>query len=371
MNILHAVETMSRSGGGLPVAVGELACAQSKVKGHRPSILTTPCPVGEFDPASLTSAGVEIHFSPASHDGNFDIVHQHGLWARLPVSAGSFAKQNGIPLLLSPHGMLEPWALRHHGWRKKIARLLYQNRNLRAAAALVASSKYEAQQLRKLGLRQPIAILPHGVAIAPEGAKKVRSPDAPRTVLMLSRIHPKKGIDLLLDAWQQVAPEGWQLVIAGNDDGGHRAALEARMIALGIASSVRFAGPVFGGEKNELLRCSDLFVLPSHSENFGIVVAEALQARLPVITTTGTPWHHLEREGCGWCVAPTVDAISRALQTAIALTDSQRAEMGTHAAALIQRDHRWPDIATQYLQLYRWMMAGSRDCDLPDFLLND
>ena len=289
------------------------------------------------------------------------VIHQHGIWAPLPVASGRFARRADLPLVLSPHGMLETWAMAHHAMRKRLAWWLYQRENLKAATVLHATSRAEAERFRELGFSQPIAVISLGInpiADSPLDLQAVTAPKPRRQVLFLSRIHPKKGIDLLLDAWAGIHAPDWELVIAGNDEGGYQAALEEQAANLQLRDRVRFLGPVFGAEKDTAFRRADLFVLPSHSENFGIVVPEALQYGLPVVTTTGTPWEILERENCGWRVAPTQQAIGAALAEAIGLSEDQRRDMGEKGRNVVDRDHRWRRLAEGYLALYRWLAAG-------------
>lgn len=371
MKILHAVETLSREAGGLPVAVTELAAALARTSadGIEGEVLSSSrgeairidraLGVHRVDKPGAWLAGPEAE--------TISIVHQHGLWARLPVMAGRFAQTKGLPLLISPHGMLEAWALAHHGWRKRIAMMIYQRRNLASANVLHATSAAEARRFRELGLVQPIARISLGIDPAPEDPldpEAVAAPKRKRQLLFLSRIHPKKGLELLLDAWAGLEAEDWELVIAGNDDGGYRSALEARAKNLGASGRVRFVGALYGTKKDTAFRRAEAFVLPSFSENFGIVVPEAMQYGLPVVTTTGTPWEVVGEERCGWQVPANLEGVRGALEELIALPEAERAAMGSRGRAVVERDHRWEAIAVNYAAVYRWMAGrGSRpDC---------
>lgn len=382
MRILHAVETLSRNGGGLPIAVTEMAASVAKADSDWHVDLVSsgdPDPVPVSETLHLTTVGRDrVSGARASQwiaeqhqTDSFSVIHQHGLWAPLPVGAGRFAKAHDIPLVLSPHGMLEAWAMAYRKGRKTLAWHLYQKRNLRSAAVLHAASESEGERFRHLGFSQPIAMLPHGVepiAREPEDPEAVAAPKERKQVLMLSRIHPKKGLDLLLEAWARLAPPDWQLVIAGNDEGDHQAEIEAlaRRLGLDDEARVRFAGPLFDAEKDTAFRRADVFILPSYSENFGIVVPEALQYGLPVITTADTPWGKLASEKCGWWVPPVADAIGGALREAIALSGKERIAMGQRGRDLVDREHRWPRIAKGYVALYRWLASGADPREAPD-----
>lgn len=353
MTILHAVESLSRQAGGLPVAVAGIA--GSVLVETRCTVLAAERPNESDFPLP---SGVERLTNRRSAIDGCTLVHQHGLWAPLPVWVGRAARRRGVPLLISPHGMLEPWALNHHAWRKRLAWMAYQKRNLESAAALHATSAGEAGHFRDLGLTRPIAVIPLGlepIPAAPLDPAAVTAPRERRQLLFLSRMHPKKGLDHLLPAWAAVKAPDWELIIAGMDEGGHRAAMEGLTDRLGIADRVRFVGPLHGAAKDTAFRRADVFVLPSHSENFGFVVGEALQYGLPVITTTGTPWQGLLEEGCGWQVASESEPIAGALRAAVALSDEQRRAMGRRGAAWMDREYGWAALGPRYLAVYRWL----------------
>ena len=253
--------------------------------------------------------------------------------------------------------MLEPWARRHRRWKKTLAWAAFQRRDLHAAAALHATAASEASHLRDLGLRQPIAVIPNGVTVPEDtAAHDNEERGLPRRALFLSRLHPKKGLPLLLDAWAAVAPSRWELVIAGPDEGGHLADLEGQVERLGL-QGVHFKGPVPDTEKWDLYRSSDLFVLPTYSENFGVVVAEALAAGVPVLTTTGAPWSDLVDRRCGWWVGPALEPLRDALQVATGASDTERCAMGLRGRALVEEHYAWGSIAEHMLEVYEWLLG--------------
>ncbi len=174
----------------------------------------------------------------------------------------------------------------------------------------------------------------------------------------MSRIHPKKGLPLLVDAWARLKPDGWRLRVVGPDEAGHAAEIRHAATAGGIAKDVTIEPEVDDAGKWGVYRDADLFVLPTYSENFGIVVAEALASALPVITTTGTPWSELPAWGAGWCVRPEVGELQEALRTALSLTDEQRSAMGERGRAVVREKFSWPGLASQMREAYAWLLGG-------------
>lgn len=180
--------------------------------------------------------------------------------------------------------------------------------------------------------------------------------DGSRVALFLSRVHPKKGVVELVKAWALAAPAGWRLRIAGPDEGRHWAEVARLVSQLGLGSAVDYVGPVAGAHKAALYREADLFVLPTFSENFGLVVAEALAYGLPVITTRGAPWADLETYGCGWWIETGMEPLVPALRAAMALSNAERRAMGERGRVYVRR-YDWDVIAAETLALYRWVLG--------------
>jgi glycosyltransferase involved in cell wall biosynthesis len=285
-----------------------------------------------------------------------DIIHVHGLWSGFPHQACAYARKQIIPLVVSPHGMLTPWALNNSKWKKRLAWSLYQKRDLTSASLLHATADSEVVDIRQMGLKQSIVVAPLGVNISLERLTVRRN--NPKIALFVSRVHPQKGLFNLIDAWSRVKPHGWKMVIAGPDQDGHTAEVLDRASALGIAEDIEMRGAVFGVEKDDLYAQADLFVLPSHSENFGVVVIEALAQGCPVITTKGTPWTELATNHCGWWIDVGVEPLANALWKAMSLTDEERQLMGEKGRKLVKDRYAWPTIADQMKQAYEWVLNG-------------
>lgn len=287
-------------------------------------------------------------------DVDIDLVHMHGLWMYHSLVTLGWAQQTKKPHIVSPHGMLEPWAWHHNAWKKRPVWWAWEKRNVESAAVLQATAYEEADNLRALGLRNPIAIIPNGVDI-PE--LRQRPQREIRTALFISRIHPKKGLLNLVKAWALLRPKDWRMVIAGPSEGGHEAEVKNAVMQAGLENQFDFPGPVYEGAKWDLYNQADLFVLPTYSENFGIVIAEALAAGVPVITTKNAPWRQLVEHDCGWWVDIGVDPLAEALREAMLCSAAERQEMGLRGRKLVQDKYSWPTIADEMAAVYRWVLG--------------
>ncbi|ACU90627.1 glycosyltransferase [Desulfomicrobium baculatum] len=291
----------------------------------------------------------------ANHDRS--IIHDQGIWLPTNHSVVGISKKMNIPLVVSPHGMLSPWALRHKALKKKIAWLLYQSNDLKSVNLFHATSYQEAKNIFECGFRKPVAVIPNGVEI-PAMGKKIFNKKSKKSILFLSRIYPVKGLLNLVSAWSKIRNPDWKIVVAGPDEANH---LQDVLKAINLANldeSFDFIGPVDDFEKWKLYFDSDLFVLPSYSENFGIVIAEALACGLPVITTTATPWKELETYNCGWWIGVGVDPLVESLLEAISISDTKRQSMGSIGRQLVENKYSWPMISENMISVYEWVLGG-------------
>jgi glycosyltransferase involved in cell wall biosynthesis len=302
-----------------------------------------------------------------------DLLHSHGVWMFPNLYARQAAIRLGIPLVLSPRGMLEEWSLGRSRIKKSIAWRLFERANLTTAALLHATSNTEASSLRKLGLRQPIAIIPNGVDLPADQLsidREVLESSHPeligrRWLLFLSRIHPKKGVAELLIAWRKMESKfpDWQLILAGPDLDGYAPTARAR--SHGIEARVTFTGMLTGRDKRSALSNSELFILPTHSENFGVAIAEALAAGLPVITTKGAPWQELETHRCGWWIDLNEAELARSIETALGLSPEALREMGRRGRDLMATKYSWMRVGRQMAGAYNWLLESG---DKPAFV---
>jgi glycosyltransferase involved in cell wall biosynthesis len=383
MRILHTIAGLHESSGG-PSETTSALCEELATHGLSVGIVTQRSrEIGGVyrvpNPALVTTRFVEsfylaplrVAYSPrllaiirhACEDQRIELLHDHGIWLPINHAATRVAREKGIPLVVSPRGMLEPWALAYRAWKKRVAWTVYEKRNLSSARAFCATSSEEARSIRDCGLRQPVAVVPNGVKL-PELKERHVERTGLRTALFLSRIHPVKGLLLLVEAWRRVQPQDWRVIVAGPDEGGHRKAVEEAIRAAGLEVSFEFVGPVRDDAKAALLQQAGVLILPTMSENFGVVVAEALAHGVPVITTTGAPWSGLLEHACGWWVRPKVEDLASAIREAIALSETEREAMGARGRLWMERDFSWPSVARRMLSFYEWIVNGGRvpDC---------
>ena len=387
MTVLHTIASTRADHGGTSRCVPRL-CEALDAEGVTVHLVTTvpTNPTPDQEPI-LPEGNVVVHpieertglqgslRSPLSffhrvwsvvEDVQPDVIHDNGAWLPSNIVAAWVARWAEVPFVATPHGMLTEWSLAHQAWKKQVAWHLYQKHVFRQASLFQATAPAEIENLRALGMQQPVAVVPNGVEVpetVPDG-----SPSDGHRALFLSRIHPKKGLPMLLGAWADVRPEGWTLELVGPSENDHRAELEAQAAELGLDGAVVFSGAVDDADKWHKYAAADLFVLPTYSENFGIVVAEALAAEVPALTTTGAPWSVLEEEGCGWWAEPTVDAITAALRDATQRSDAERRAMGQRGRQLVEERFSWAGVARQMRGVYKWVRDNAPP---PEYVLFD
>jgi glycosyltransferase involved in cell wall biosynthesis len=387
MKILHVIASVDPAGGGTSWVVLELATAQARA-GGQVSIVSEEMPgraeaidglIDELSDRKLVTvhrfsklSGLSGRLAGAAgaylrdHIGEYDIAHLHGMWSPICLRASRAARRAGVPYVHAPHGMLEPWAMQQRTMKKKLAMALGFRRILDHAAAVHTTAPQEAVNLRRLGVTSPLAMLVNGVTLPSYDHAAARqfvdatwptSAGCPRMVFM-SRIHPKKGLPNLVEAFKRLEDRyaDWHLLIAGPDEAGHQAEVEQLIEQKGMRDRITFTGPVSGQQKFDLLAGCDFFVLPTFSENFGIVVAEALAVGRPAMTTVGAPWGELRDCGCGWWIEIGVDPLAEALDQAMGLSDAERLDMGARGRTLIEHRYTWPAVARQSLDLYAWIV---------------
>lgn len=306
-------------------------------------------------------------------EGKYDLIHAQNLWNPFYHTMAKIARKHGIPYIMTPRGCLEPWAYKGQGFirnmKKKLAMLLYQKNDLQKANCILATANMEANNLRELGISAPIAVIPNGIDVSEYKCRSLADKDhVKKQIVFLSRIHQKKGIEFLINAWYKLKDKysDWNIVIAGNGEDTYIQQLKNLISSKKLQDSIKIIPPVFGDAKHKLYCESSLFVLPTYSENFGMVIAEAMSCGVPVITTNGTPWQELNEKRLGWCIDLSLDNLVSALSTAIELGQDSLFEMGQRCSQHVHETYQYTEVAEKNTAVYNWVVNGAVK---PDYIV--
>ncbi len=381
MHILHVIPGLSNASGPTHVVVN--LCERMADHGHSVSIYylenwqsDTILPVHPnlsveafpFGPIRKWGFSSALRNTLKQRMAEFDIVHIHALWLYPQVVAARTAWEKGVPYLVRPIGSLEPWALSSQGrLRKKLYMSLIERRHLDKAAAIHATSQQEAANISKLGIRTKIVMVPNGINFdeyhnlpsCEVFRNRFNISSDEKIILYIGRLHPIKGIDILIDAFSQVHNHMSDVVLAivGPFETGYKTTITNQILHRGISKSVVFTGELQGRDKLSAYAAADVFVLPSHSENFGIVVAEAMAAGLPVVVSRNAPWADIETCDAGFWVNLDADEIADAILTVLG-DPNLASKMGQNGRTLIKEKYTWDEIAKRMLRVYENIVVG-------------
>jgi poly(glycerol-phosphate) alpha-glucosyltransferase len=365
---------LTRSGGGVSAAVealsGNLFATGTDV--HVVGIKDGYCGAshGDWSGSSYSALPVRgpgaLGYAPDMlhrlHDLAPSIAHTHGMWTYPSRAVSKWASHTRLPYIVSPHGMLDPWALHNARWKKKIAGWLYENAHLRRASCLHALCEAEAQAFRHVGLTNPICVIPNGVTLPPAGLNDIPPPwnhiiqDDANVMLFLGRLHPKKNLLSLLGAWSTARNEDWHLVIAGWDQKNHQKHLEAGIDRYGLDKRVHILGPLFGRDKGLALRHARAFVLPSLSEGLPMTILEAWSYGLPVLMTEACNLPLGFRASAAARLALDPGQMAHDLDCFLHLDRSRLAEMGRNGRWLVETHFSWTNVAREMRAVYEWLV---------------
>lgn len=373
MKIIHTLPTVSDEASGPSYSVPRL-CESLIDQGldvrlavldwssmSSPPFFLRTFPLG-FGPRRLgRSPAMKRWLFDETRQHSVDLIHNHSLWMMPNVYPGLAARKYNIPYIVSPRGTFTEYAFSSGSKIKRFFWPFVQSPTLKAVTCFHATATSEYQDIRRLGFCQPVAVIPNGIDIPPH-KDAVRG--NMRTLLFLGRIHREKGIDSLLYAWQVVARRfrEWQLKIVGPDGGGYLPKMKALTKKLCL-ERVRFVDALYGENKFDAYRDAELFVLPSPSENFGMVVAEALSSGIPVIATKGAPWEGLETNRAGRWIEIGVDPLVGALEEMLSHSSVDLHEMGRRGRIWMKRDFSWQGVAKTLADTYRWTLNGGSKPD--------
>lgn len=368
MKILHYIPSIDRASGGvgaymqlLTKDLGKLVELHVVTHKSDNELNLQNCTLHYIGSNWMPWSSTKTEFLSLLEELSPDVFHTNCCWLPLSALTSMWAKDKGYKVVYTPHGMLEPWIMQRHYWTKKFLAIhLFQKKGVAVADMVHSTADSECENLTKLAWNKKICTIPNCVDLdsIDEQLSSIRSlkdsSENKKTMLFLSRVHVKKGINFLIEAVATLKDnlDGWKLKIAGEGENSYIEELKFLAKELGIDDKVEFLGGVYGDEKWKLYNEASLFVLPTHSENFGIVVAEALACRVPVITTMGTPWSELNELNCGWWTEigakPTADAIASFLSK----SKDELYEMGERGRKLVERKYSCKTVAMQFSKMY-------------------
>jgi glycosyltransferase involved in cell wall biosynthesis len=381
LKILHIIQSIDPKGGGPAQVAVRLAAAQASL-GHDVHVVAYADPEADFrtrqqiDRVPYRSL-FKLHLLPkfgraeallargASRVINDLLegagwVHCHGVWESILRVAAESAYKAGVPYCFRPAGMLDPWSLDQRKWKKKVGLALGTRRVLRRAKFIHALNHDEARLIAPLKLGVPTCIIPNGIfleEVEPLPARGTFRIDHPELadyayVLFLGRLHWKKGLDYLADAFALLAERlpSVRLVVAGPDDG-HKANFEAHIHRHNLGDRVRLVGPLYGPNKFAALADASCFCLPSRQEGFSVAVLEAMAAGVPVVISEACHFPEAASSRAGVIAPLEPSAIAAAIES-ILLNPSRAASMSSAGQNLIRNHYTWPRIAEQLTNLY-------------------
>ncbi len=361
MRVLHYIPSIDRASGGvgsylqlLAQGLGQL-CELHVVTHTSDNELHIPNATIHYIPKQIKSVlKIRRQFISLCQSIQPDIFHSNCCWLPLSALTTFWAKSQGLPIVYSPHGMLEPWILsRNYYTRKLPALLLYQRRAITISNQLHATADSEALNLKKLGYNKKIFVVPNCIDV--EAIQIKESWHRRKKILFLSRVHPKKGINFLIDAVAALRDQmnDYEVIIAGEGTTEYINELKSQATTSGVDNIFKFVGGIYGPDKWRLYQAADLFVLPTHSENFGIVVAESLASGTPVVTTTGTPWQELTTYNCGWYTPVGTAPLIEAIKQFFALSPDELKQMGINGRRLVSQKYSVKQVAEEMYSAYK------------------
>jgi len=365
MKILHVISSIDKEVGGPSLSVINLVEACNRI-GLDAEILTFSKNFSNFSKLGFINFLSKPNYKRFSYSRDinrfleqykFDVYYSHGLWQYPSIATFKFAIKNKKPLIIMPHGMLYDEALKKSNFIKNVSLFFYLKFYLNKSTVIHATSIQELNSVRALGINVPIAVIPNAVDISgflKNDFIQVRK----KQIGFLGRLDPIKNIEILLYAWAKLSIKllDWELVLIGDGDSSYKKYLCDLANSLNI-SNIRFTGFLDGDSKDLALKTLNYIVLPSKSENFGMVVLEALMREIPVIASKGTPWEDLNRFNAGWWIDVGVDPLVEALYKAIGLSDADRIVMGRNGKKLVEEVYSIESVSNQMNLLYKWILG--------------
>ncbi len=290
-----------------------------------------------------------------------DVIHSQGIWMyNSKVALDYKQKYPQTVSIVSPRGMLDPWAIKQSKTLKKIVGEWFEYRHLKSCGCIHALCMSEYESIRKFGLKNPIAVIPNGI-ILPESFGRYEKEK--KVLLFISRIHPKKGLDLLIDAVKMLDSQypdclsDWSIRVAGWNQVGHEEYLRKKVEELHLAHSITFIGPVLGNSKRDELIKADAFILPSYSEGLPMSILEAWSYKLPVVMTKFCNLPEGFESNAALKIDLNPEDIARNLKKLFEMNETERIAMGENGYRLVKSQFTWHTIAEKTENMYRWLLG--------------
>jgi glycosyltransferase involved in cell wall biosynthesis len=294
-----------------------------------------------------------------------DIIHLHGLWMYPSLVCSNWSNKTLKPYIISPHGMLDNWAVKNSSLKKKLVGGLFENKNIRNASCIHVGSLKEYESVRRLGIRTAVSIIPNGVEV-PDSEFVYSNPSwfnllpkNSKILLYLGRIHPKKGLENLLRSWSELDKKNingnWVLVIAGEGEKKYEQYL-IDILRENQISSVYFVGPQYEIKKYESFRASSAFILPSYSEGMSIVALEAMSFSLPVLMTPECNMDYAFDCNAAIRIEPNEFKITQKLVSIFSMKEAELKFIGNNGKSFVEKYHNWSRLSEDMMQTYRWIL---------------
>ncbi|NVM20704.1 MAG: glycosyltransferase [Desulfobacterales bacterium] len=386
MKILHIIANLASRYGGPPKACFEMTRAMANL-GHAVSIYTTnqdgPYELDVPTDCSVFKVGVEVRYFAIQHPRfwgfsiplaralrkairEVDIVHIHSLYLFHGTVTAHYCRKYNVPYLIQPHGALDPFIYKRHRFRKSVMEFLFERRNIKHAAAIHFTTEEEKSLAATYTFQTPGVVVPLGLELSeyeklPERVTfRAQYPETngKKIILFFGRLNFKKGLDILVHAFAQVALErdDVHLVIAGPDNEGFGDKVRAWLNEEAVLDRATFTGMLTGEDKLAVLRHADIFVLPSYSENFGISVIEAMACGVPVVISDRVNiWHEVEANGAGRVGPCDADRFAEIISDLLDNPESAK-QMGVKGKALVKERFQWPSVALAMEAAYRTIL---------------
>ena len=372
MRVAQLTPSLSNEGGGVSTVVLELAStlqnntnSRNKLFSSSSSFSNNKCNLTHiysktFGPKSFSFSHTLL---PQLNAHSPDLIHLHGIWMYHQYASYKWQKTNNRAVIISPHGMLDQWAIENSRWKKKIISKLFAYKSLQSADCIHALCEAEYKAIRNFGIKTPVCIIPNAVNI-PDVDDNLPSPWPQvnkKTCLYLGRIHPKKGLINLIKAWDKNLYKNWRLIIAGWSEGNHAQEIKELIESRGLQQHISLIGPLFDKDKQAAYQNADAFILPSYSEGLPMTILEAWSYKLPTLMTEACNIPEGFRHDCAIKIEPSISSIKDGLNFLTSSSDVELSFMGEKAYDLVKEKFTWKSVASTMYSVYKWCINGQQE----------